>query len=190
MIMPLVPVREFDDAKSMIDFYKANAAKFPFDRFPTEAPLPLRAVAKSRRPDYRPIEPSPAPEPASDPKPVIPAVPAEPYKHLSAFFIQKLQITVADAWGIDRKLLLSDSRTTPIVVPRSVAMAIAKRLTPSTLLFLGRQFCRPNGSPRDHTTVLNAIRKYHWLMNELTDALPPDASVWEWAVTARWRLET
>jgi Bacterial dnaA protein helix-turn-helix len=180
MTMPLVPVREFDDAKSMIDFYKANGAKFPF------APLPRGAMAKSRCPDYRPIEPSPAPAPASDPKPVIPA---EPCKHLSAFFVQKLQITVADAWGIDRKLLLSDSRTTPIVVPRSVAMAIAKRLTPSTLLFLGRQFCRPNGSPRAHTTVLNAIRKYHWLMNELTDALPPDASVWEWAVTARWRLE-
>lgn len=49
--------------------------------------------------------------------------------------------------------LLSDRKTTDIMLPRQVAMYLAKELTPQSYPNIGRRF------RRDHTTVLHAVRK-------------------------------
>lgn len=77
--------------------------------------------------------------------------------------------------GVHMNDLLSDRRTQNIVVPRQVAMALAKRLTLKSLPELGRQF-----GGRDHTTVLHAVRKFEPVIEAVGQALPADARPIDW----------
>jgi chromosomal replication initiation ATPase DnaA len=67
--------------------------------------------------------------------------------------IARIQRVVAKDFGVKVKDLLSDRRTADVVVPRHIAMFLAKELTPHTFYEIGRRF------RRDHTSVLHAVRK-------------------------------
>jgi hypothetical protein len=62
--------------------------------------------------------------------------------------------TVATHFDVTRLDMVSRRRTANIVLPRQVAMFLAKMLTPHSLPHIGRQF-----GGKDHATVLHAVRK-------------------------------
>jgi len=68
--------------------------------------------------------------------------------------IEDIQKRVASHYNVSRADLLSSRRTAAVVMPRQVAMFLAKSLTLRSLPEIGRRF-----GGRDHTTVLHAVRK-------------------------------
>lgn len=61
---------------------------------------------------------------------------------------------VADYYGVQQKDLLGSNRRATFVLPRHMAMALAKELTDESLPGIGEAF-----SGRDHTTVMHACKK-------------------------------
>ena len=74
--------------------------------------------------------------------------------------IEEIQKRVASHYSVSRADLLSSRRTASVVMPRQIAMFLAKALTPRSLPEIGRRF-----GGRDHTTVLHAVRKIDKLCN-------------------------
>ena len=68
--------------------------------------------------------------------------------------IEDIQRVVSRHYNVSKADLLSARRTRTIVMPRQIAMYLAKVLTPRSLPEIGRRF-----GGRDHTTVLHAVRK-------------------------------
>jgi len=68
--------------------------------------------------------------------------------------IEDIQKRVASHYNVSRADLLSSRRTAAVVMPRQIAMFLAKALTLRSLPEIGRRF-----GGRDHTTVLHAVRK-------------------------------
>jgi len=74
--------------------------------------------------------------------------------------IEDIQKRVASHYNVSRADLLSSRRTAAVVMPRQIAMFLAKNLTLRSLPEIGRRF-----GGRDHTTVLHAVRKIDGLCN-------------------------
>jgi chromosomal replication initiation ATPase DnaA len=68
--------------------------------------------------------------------------------------IRKIIISVAQAYGVKTVDMMSARRTADVVLPRQVAMYLAKVTTLRSLPDVGRQF-----GGKDHTTILHAVRK-------------------------------
>jgi len=77
--------------------------------------------------------------------------------------IEDIQKRVASHYNVSRADLLSSRRTAAVVMPRQIAMLLAKSLTLRSLPDIGRRF-----GGRDHTTVLHAVRKIDNLCNTNT----------------------
>ncbi|ESR25840.1 Chromosomal replication initiator protein DnaA [Lutibaculum baratangense AMV1] len=73
--------------------------------------------------------------------------------------IEDIQRVVSSHYQLSRQDLVSSRRNRAIVLPRQVAMYLAKTMTPRSLPEIGRRF-----GNRDHTTVLHAIRKIEKLL--------------------------
>ncbi len=73
--------------------------------------------------------------------------------------IEDIQKVVSQHYNVSRADLLSARRTRTIVLPRQIAMYLAKNVTPRSLPEIGRRF-----GNRDHTTVLHAVRKIENLL--------------------------
>ncbi|MFU7557709.1 helix-turn-helix domain-containing protein [Roseiconus sp. JC912] len=76
----------------------------------------------------------------------------------------KITRTVAKIWGHRTRDLRSGSRKQSVVRARSLAMLLARRMTPCSLDKIGEYF-----GGRDHSTVLHAIRKTETLLESDTD---------------------
>lgn len=68
--------------------------------------------------------------------------------------IRKTIIAVAQAYRVPPIDMMSARRTMDVVLPRQVAMYLAKTTTLRSLPDIGRQF-----GGKDHTTILHAVRK-------------------------------
>lgn len=68
--------------------------------------------------------------------------------------IDAVQRIICRHFGITKIDINSDRRTHNVVIPRQIAMCLAKQLTGKSLPEIGRRF-----GNRDHTTVLHAVRK-------------------------------
>ena len=77
------------------------------------------------------------------------ADPLPPTPHL-----ERITRTVAQAFRVKPKELLGTSRLRTVLVPRQVAMYLAREVANLPLAVIGQHF-----GGRDHTTVLNAVRK-------------------------------
>lgn len=80
--------------------------------------------------------------------------------------ISLIQEVVAQRFEVSKLDMTSHRRTAAVVLPRQVAMYLAKEMTPKSLPEIGRLF-----GGRDHTTVLHAVRKIA-AMVVLNDELP------------------
>lgn len=67
--------------------------------------------------------------------------------------MRRIQIVVAEAYGVGRIELMSRRRGRLIVRPRQIAMYLCATLTDRSTTAIGRQF------NRDHTTILHARNK-------------------------------
>jgi Bacterial dnaA protein helix-turn-helix len=75
--------------------------------------------------------------------------------------VARIQGRVAEVFGVTRADMLSRRHNRRSVIPRHVAMYLARKLTPHSMPAIGRCF------GRDHTTVVHAIkatndRMEHW----------------------------
>lgn len=109
--------------------------------------VPLPAVNGSvksvpRQPDYIHIRPSPV------------AGPMVPMKLRVVPSIGEIQRATADYYGLALKDMESARRSIEIARPRMFAMYLAAALTNASLVVVGRSF-----GGRDHSTVINAIRR-------------------------------
>lgn len=86
---------------------------------------------------------------------------------------------VAAAAGITVNDITSECRTLTCVIPRHLAIALAKRLTSKSLPNIGRIF-----GGRDHTTVLYAIHRMAPVITATVAEMPPNATLNQWAETA------
>lgn len=68
--------------------------------------------------------------------------------------VRQIQRTVAAYFDIALADMLSSRRQKATIMPRHVAMYLAKELTPFSLPEIGRKF-----GGKDHTTILHAVRK-------------------------------
>lgn len=73
--------------------------------------------------------------------------------------IERIQRCVCKYFGVSRHDMLSQRRTAEVVMPRQLAMYLAKKMTLKSLPEIGRRFGK-----RDHTTALHAVRKIKALM--------------------------
>ena len=78
--------------------------------------------------------------------------------------LAKITRVVARIWGHRTRDLRSDSRKQSVVRARSMAMLLARQLTPASLDKIGAYF-----GGRDHSTVLHAIRKTKSLLKQDAD---------------------
>jgi len=81
---------------------------------------------------------------------------------MMALPIATITEAVAQHFGVSVADIRSERRHADTTLARHVAMTMARRLTPRSLSVIGRQFGR-----RDHTTVINAVRRIAAL--EVTD---------------------
>jgi hypothetical protein len=107
------------------------------------------APPKAVIPKPVPVSPPPKPEPMKV-ETWFRLMEEEPRK----LRVEHIQRAVALHYKIERDDLLSHRRTAPVMLPRQVAMYLAKRLTLKSLPEIGRRF-----GGRDHTTILHAVRK-------------------------------
>lgn len=79
---------------------------------------------------------------------------SEPEDRIPVIHVKTIREVVGLHYEVSQVDLLSDRRTHKVVLPRQVAMYLAKTLTLKSLPEIGRRF-----GGRDHTTVLHAVRK-------------------------------
>jgi hypothetical protein len=79
----------------------------------------------------------------------VPGEPARPY-----FEIRHIQLAVAKHYKVKLSDMVSGRRTADLILPRHVAIYLAKELTAKSLPQIGIKF-----GHRDHTTILFAVRK-------------------------------
>lgn len=92
--------------------------------------------------------------------PVIPeAIPEPAWLVPRAITIADIQDVVCATYRITKLALLGIRRDRPVLIPRHIAMYLARTLTPSSLPAIGRRF-----GNRDHSTVHNAVHKMSRLM--------------------------
>jgi hypothetical protein len=68
--------------------------------------------------------------------------------------IKDIQSAVALEFRVRVKDILANRRQADIILPRHVAMYLAKMLTPRSLTEIGNRF-----GGRDHTTIMHAVKK-------------------------------
>jgi chromosomal replication initiator protein len=66
--------------------------------------------------------------------------------------IEAIQLAVAELFGMSVAQLKESNSTRAVVIPRQIAMYLAKHLTEASLPEIGREF-----SGKHHTTVMHSI---------------------------------
>lgn len=84
--------------------------------------------------------------------------------HHGQVSVESIQKTVADYYKIKVADMFSKRRQAQIVLPRQVAMYLAKELTEKSYVEIGELF-----GGRDHTTVLHAVNKISELRNQSSE---------------------
>lgn len=197
--MSLVSYREPQTRAEMIALHNARRqrwAKLP--TFPDTPILSTRAWHQQQKRE-RMGEPPPPLPPATaaklapfeapfklqsaEPEPAA-AIETEPHRPRK-LTIHLIQNVVSDLYGITDKDITSKSRTLRITKPRLIAMYICNVLTNLSYPKIGHGFgYYENGffHPKDHTTVLCAVRRIAYLMSvdrELADEISEIKSIIE-----------
>lgn len=99
--------------------------------------------------------------------------------------IHEVQCAICLAFDVTLEDMLSSRRHLKILMPRLAAMALSKKLTTLSLPAIGRQF-----ADRDHTTVLNGVRRMEPIIAAVSLRVPITADVQEWANQMHGELES
>jgi len=118
------------------------------------------AIASDRAGD--PADPVPPPPAGSKQWRKIPVPPADGLPDPNVYSphegakikIDEIAYIVSEVYGIYRADIFSDRRTAPVAMARHVVAALAQELTRQSLPFIGKHI-----GGRDHTTIINSIRR-------------------------------
>jgi hypothetical protein len=91
---------------------------------------------------------------------------------------------VCRQFDIRKNDLESDRKTNNIVLPRQIAMSLAKHLTLKSLPVIGRAI-----GGREHTTVLYACRKWQPVMDQVAARVIAGSSISEWVKVYREQIK-
>ena len=91
---------------------------------------------------------------------------------------------VSRQFGLSVAEVCSQRRTTNLIAPRHIAMALCKHLTGRSLPEIGRKI-----GMRDHTTVLHACRKYQPVIDMLAVELPVQTPIGVWVAAVKKQIE-
>lgn len=129
--------------------HRARRRKF----FPPvlEAPEP--------QPDPREVERRRHRELALSPSTLFPGHPKSVVSTGSRVSVADIQRVVAKRYNLSHNDLLSRRRSVHLILPRHVAMYVAKVLTLQSFVEIGQRFGR-----RDHTTIIHAFNKIEKLL--------------------------
>jgi hypothetical protein len=94
--------------------------------------------------------------------------------------IGEISKEVCKQFGIRRMDFESHRRTGEVVMPRQIAMSLAKHLTRKSLPEIGRMIGK-----RDHTTVLYACRRWKPVIDAVALRLSADHPISEWVSAIR-----
>lgn len=98
--------------------------------------------------------------------------------------IKHIIASVASVFEVEVVDIQSRRRARHIVIPRQVAMVLAKRLTGHSYPEIGRRI-----GGRDHTTVLHGVKKLTPIADEVASELGDCNTVHDWAKAMKARLE-
>ncbi len=93
--------------------------------------------------------------------------------------VRMIQCSISRRFGFPLVDLKSCRKKAPLVVARHVAFVLCRILTSYSYPQLGRMF-----GNRDHTTILGAVKRMHWLETELTSELQPEDPLAMWSIRA------
>jgi hypothetical protein len=113
-------------------------------------PVVAAALPPAPEPDVVIVWPEPAPFVAADEPVKLDDDPVPVFK----IRVNDIQRETSRHFGVTRVDLVCQRRTMNLVVPRQVAMYLARILTPRSLPEIGRYF-----GGRDHTTVMHSVNK-------------------------------
>jgi Bacterial dnaA protein helix-turn-helix len=158
----------------------------------------VRDLRRKGREAPPPAAKAPAPPPAA---PAMFAVPRPPtfsagigHAYLPYTLVQlgegrRVSLRVTDVLaavsaftGVSVIDIKSHRRSSDVVIPRHLVMALARRLTLRSLPEIGRML-----GGRDHTTVLHAHQKYKPLLDQLALVIGENASLDEW-IAQSWKI--
>lgn len=77
--------------------------------------------------------------------------------------IKRIQAVVAKSYNISVLDIVSQRRTKSVIMPRQIAMYLARTMTTRSFPEIGRQF-----GGRDHTTILSAFNKINGMISKET----------------------
>lgn len=86
--------------------------------------------------------------------------------------IPRIQQVVADYFDITVEDLTGKTRKRSIVVPRQIAMYLAREITKDSLPTIGKEF-----GGKDHTTVMHAVERVETLLKESPDTRSDISSI-------------
>jgi hypothetical protein len=115
-----------------------------------------------------------------------PDMPVFPDADISVYrpSILEIQKAVCRAFGVTVGDILSSRRGAPVVLPRQIAMALARRLTLRSFPEIGRQF-----GGKDHTTIIHSVCKMEPVMDRVEAEVEPGAALSVWVECARkWAI--
>jgi len=95
----------------------------------------------------------PEPEPALEPEPLILELP-DPAVFSGMNKIEQIKRIICKRYGISKEAIESNCRKKDIVMPRQIAMYLARKNTTYSFPEIGRRL-----GGRDHTTIIFAVRK-------------------------------
>lgn len=93
--------------------------------------------------------------------------------------VRDVQNAVCRAWEVTHVQLISDCKTTDIIEPRHIAMALCRRLTAKGTPTIARLFGKS-----DHAVVIYAHKKYRELVDLVAERMSPLSTPYEWAMAA------
>lgn len=116
----------------------------------------LQALRANHGEPVEVIEPEEEPEPTQIPDP-IPNLPVPP--PLSGNKVEQIKRIVCRRYNLTKEAIDSHGRTMKLVLPRQIAMYLARKLTNYSLNEIGRRF-----GGRDHATIHYAFHKVEGLV--------------------------
>lgn len=154
---------------------------------PRAEPVPRPEIGATRNDERQTVEATasarPEPAPAAEAPRVEPPSPSL-RRLIELPLIDQITRAVCEEFNMTKIELWSERRTLNVVRPRHLAFSLCKHLTTRSLVEIGRRF-----GGRDHTTVLNGVRKMAPFLEATKDGMPADATLAHWVRVMRHYLE-
>ena len=187
--MPALRPLELADGAAVL----ANAKAVRERLWPKPTPMPRPAPILVIEPAFAPAVPAISIEDATNILAVsLKITPAEVLLRLAQpllvdetgpHSVASIKLAVSKVFKTSIKEIEGASRTVPIVRIRHFAIALARHLTKQSTTLIARRF-----GGKDHSSIVHAIQKSKWLIDELALSVPDGACTEQWVRAGQRRI--